>query len=388
MTADIRFAVLDARVPREREQWIRLWEESPSQLPFAHPAVAETMVSTEDRLLCATTRSGEGTAIYPVILRRVDAEANDLISPYGYGGALHWNCANPTALAYRFWADFDLWAHENRVISEFVRASLFDDILPHPGWTRDRAVNYVRTLTADVDVLGTSAPKVRQNVRKALRSGLSVRIDREGRLGEAFHRIYTATMDRRNSAERYRFSSDFFARLQAGFGDRAVYFAAEAEGVPVSMDLVLLGRDTGYYFLGGTDPEGLSLRANDLVKATVMEWLQDNGCRSYVLGGGVVPGDGLERYKKGFAPEGRCSFRTIERVFDSQAYTDRVESRRSRARSQGCDWPADEDFFPLYRSPLPPPQSAADVPAPQTGAEAPAERSGDIAPDPQLIAAP
>ncbi len=352
MHVEFPFIILNACVPAERAAWIRQWEESPSQLPYAHPSVAELMIAPDDELLCAAMGTDDGTVLYPLVLRRVDAEARDLTSPYGYGGALCWNSENTVALAYRFWTEFDDWAREHRVISEFVRGSLFDDILPHPGWSRVRSTNFVRVLEPDSEVLQECAPKVRQNVRKALRSGVSVRVDREGRLGEDFHRIYSATMERLDSADWYRFPPGFFSRLHTGFGDRAVYFAALHDGVPVSIDLVLLGRDTAYYFLGGTSSEASRLRPNDLVKATVMEWLADHGYRRYVLGGGVTPGDGLERYKKGFAPEGGTDFRTFERVLDGKAYTDRVASHRAEALSQGLDWPLDDGFFPRYRSPL------------------------------------
>lgn len=374
------FLVLSAGAPEERAAWIRLWEESPGQLPYAHPAVAELMVAPDDELLCAAARTSEGTVFYPVVLRTVDGEARDLISPYGYGGAMCWNSENPMAFAYDFWTCFDDWAREHNVISEFVRASLFDDILPHPGRSRVRSLNFVATIDSDVEVLTACVPKVRQNVRKAIRSGLSMEIDRDGRLGEQFHRIYSGTMKRLGSSEWYRFPPEFFTRLTEGFGDRAVYFAASLDGTPISMDLVLLGRDTAYYFLGGTDVEYSRLRPNDLVKATVMEWLAGHGYRSYVLGGGVAPGDGLERYKKGFAPDGGTRFRTFERVLDGQAYSLRVESRRAEARSRGLEWPADSDFFPRYRSPLPEPAplsvegtTAEKVPTVETAEEAASE---------------
>lgn len=292
-----------------------------------------------------------------------------------------WNCENPTSLAYDFWTWFDDWAREHKVISEFVRASLFDDILPHPGRSRVRSLNFVRAIDSNAEVLTACVPKVRQNVRKALRSGLSMQIDPDGHLGEDFHRIYSGTMERLGSSEWYRFPPEFFARLAEGFGDRAVYFAALLDDTPISMDLVLLGRDTAYYFLGGTDAEYSRLRPNDLVKATVMEWLAGHGYRSYVLGGGVAPGDGLERYKMGFAPDGGMSFRTFERVLDGDAYTRRVESRHAEALSRGIEWPADADFFPRYRSPLPvaacltgEETTSEEVPASKRADEAAAER--------------
>src|SRR5699024_4906422 len=120
------------------------------------------------------------------------------------------------------------------------------------------------------------------------------------------------------------------------------------------MDLLLLGRETAYYFLGGTDIEAARSRPNDLVKMAVMEWLVGRGYRRYVLGGGVRPGDGLERHKKRFAPHGGTSFRTAERVLDPAGYAALVQARRTEALATDQDWDDDSDFFPLSRAPLRP----------------------------------
>src|SRR5699024_2567240 len=84
-------------------------------------------------------------------------------------------------------------------------------------------------------------------------------------------------------------------------------------------------RRTAGYCPGSTDREAARARPNDVVKMAVMEWLVGRGYRRYVLGGGVRPGDGLERYKKGFAPDGGTSSRTAERVLDPAGYAALVQ---------------------------------------------------------------
>jgi hypothetical protein len=56
------------------------------------------------------------------------------------------------------------------------------------------------------------------------------------------------------------------------------------------------------------------------------------------LGGGLAPGDGLERFKRGFA-NSEAPFRTHQVVCDPHAYEELARSR-----------PAG-DFFPAYRAP-------------------------------------
>lgn len=137
---------------------------------------------------------------------------------------------------------------------------------------------------------------------------------------------------------------------------RLVYVAVERDGQPVSMDLLLLGRETAYYFLGGTDITMANLRPNDLVKMTAMEWLADQGYRWYVLGGGVRSGDGLERYKRGFAPEGARYFCTAGRILDPSGYAELTAERRTAALASGLTWNEETEFFPAYRAPATEPE--------------------------------
>ena len=356
------FCILNAGDPRDRAIWIERWERSPMQLPYAHPDVAALMVSSEDQVLCATLSGVWGTVLYAFIRRPLQGGASDIASPYGYGGALYWGTEDPDGLAARFWPQFDDWARCHGIVSEFVRSSLFPDVLEHPGEQRARNENFVRDLEPDFDGLWAgSASKVRQNVRKAMKSGLSVQVDRQGSLIEDFHRIYTNTMIRHDSSQWYRFPLAFFTQLQAALGSRVLYVAVFEAGEVVSIDLTLLGRDTAYYFLGGTNLDHGASRPNDLVKATVMDWLVLSGYRSYVLGGGVSPGDGLERYKRGFAPQGARTYCTTERIHNPHAYNALVVDHRHEAEVHDSPWPEHSEFFPHYRMPLSPAAEGSDA---------------------------
>lgn len=351
--------ILRAAETEERKAWTELWSSSPIQHPFAHPEVCALLGPAEGTLMAATMSLGGGRVLHPFFLRRIDGGTTagptrcDLISPYGYGGPLHWGFADVDEAARLFWTEFDAWAEDKGVVSEFLRFSLFaEEVLPYPGPIRQRQVNFVRDLTVtDDELLSLSAPKVRSNARRAVREGVTIEIDTQGELLDDFLRIYLSTMERRSSAAWYRFDRLFFERLQAALPGRFAYVCARHEGRVVSADLVLLDRDTGYYFLGGTDAEAYSVRPNDLVKVEVMRWLRTLGRHRYVLGGGVSAGDGLERYKRGFAPQGGIAFRTGERVLDRRRYDELTEAARRRAETGGSAWDSDDDFFPAYRRP-------------------------------------
>lgn len=362
-----RWQIWDAEIEADRQAWADLWQSSPMQEPFAHPAVCSLLSPADGRLLAATMAVGEGHVLYPFFLRGVDrpttdassvedmtdGHLTDIISPYGYGGPMHWGLDDVEDAATVFWSKFDAWAHEHGVISEFVRFSLFSEsLLPYSGSgrTRSRQTNYVRDLRVSAaDLTQQVAPKVRSNVRRALREGVTTVIDTEGEHLDDFLRIYIETMERLDSASWYRFERSFFERLHVALPGRFAYVFAKYDGRLVSADLLICGSDTGYYFLGGTEASAYPVRPNDLVKTAAMKWLQDNGCRHYVLGGGVTAEDGLERYKKGFAPHGGVAFRTGERVLSGQGYEALVADRRRQFSDRGLEWHDSDEFFPAYR---------------------------------------
>jgi CelD/BcsL family acetyltransferase involved in cellulose biosynthesis len=346
--------VLDPTVADDRDEWERIWAESSARLPYAHPGVAGALEAGRGKLLALTMTWRGASVLYPVVLREAGNGLRDVTSPYGYGGALVTGDVPSREIGERFWRFFEEWARDLHVVSEFVRLSLFPDTLEHPGRVRRRSVNYVRELTSDHEALwSASAPKVRQNARRARRSGLTVRIAEDRSLLDDFERVYADTMERLGSDSWYRFDHAFFEALHREYPGRLVYVAAEQEGRPVSIDLLLVGRDTAYYFLGGTDITAANVRPNDLVKMTVMEWLADQGYHWYVLGGGVRSGDGLERYKRGFAPSGDRYFCTAERILDPTGYAELTAERRTATLDSGLSWDEESAFFPAYRAPIP-----------------------------------
>lgn len=358
--------VWDADVDQHRQSWTDLWWKSPMQHPFAHPDVCRLLGPGNGRLMAATIVDGTGHVLYPFFVREIDPGESqdgdsgtfprrDIVSPYGYGGPLHWGLDDVEASAKVFWAEFGTWARAQSIVSEFVRFSLFDeDVLPYPGPTRTRQANYVRELDVPAEDLWQGVEsKVRRNARRALREGVSIIVDDRGAYVEDFLRIYLGTMDRCASAEWYRFDRSFFARLHAALPGRFAYVLAQLKGEIVSADLLLLSADTGYYFLGGTQASSFSTRPNDLVKVEAMNWLRETGRRRYVLGGGVQPQDGLERYKRGFAPRGAVDFSTGERILSPRCYDALVAGTRRRFSSSGVEWDESDDFFPAYRRTMP-----------------------------------
>lgn len=262
----------------------------------------------------------------------------DAVTPYGYGG---WNIAGdgdptPAYDAYR------AWCKENGIICEFVRFSLHSNSREtYYGQCIPRTNNVVRELDRPMDeMMMDFEHKVRKNYKRALASGLEILVDTDGSHMDAFLDIYYSTMDRNDADEGYYFKQDFYDQINAMQGNYA-YFHAVLDGKIVSTELVIMGSENMYSYLGGTYEDYFAYRCNDFLKCEIIRWGIENGYKRFVLGGGYGADDGIFRYKKSFAPGGVIQFYTGQAVFDEEQYQKLVSMRQDLPESS---------FFPYYRA--------------------------------------
>ena len=352
------FAVLDAAVPPDRDTWIQLWESWPDREVMAHPEFVRLFAQEGQQVLAAAARGERGGVLYPFILRPLASEpwnppgtaGCDLTTAYGYGGPFAWGV--PPDEARTFWSRFDRWARERKVVTSFARLSVFpEDLLPFDGEIAVNSPNVVRTLElSDEELWNDYLPKVRRNVRRARSRGCELQVDPDGLRLEEFHRIYTATMTRRNASSYYFFKPEFFESLVHHLHGHCAFFHVIHEGKAVSSELVLLSRRHAYFFLGGTLSEAFDLRPNDFLQHETFRWCRSAGKSALVLGGGYRGSEGLLKYKKSFAPRGEVPFQVGTKTYAPELAERLVSERRRWEASRGVDWNPEPGFFPAYRS--------------------------------------
>lgn len=342
------FAVLDASSDDDRARWLEVWSAWPHREVQAHPGYLALFANPGDRVRAALLQDGPGTILYPFLQRAIPAhpEASDLSSPYGYGGPYAWGSATD-ALAPRFWPPFDAWARTEHVVSEFIRFAVGSVVLaPGPHVVRHRQDNIIVPTTLDDEERWRRYEhKVRKNVNKARRLGITIAVDERGARLDDFLRIYEATMHRRDARASYFFPRSFFEQLATQLPGGFAYFHALQDGRVISTELALVSADRLYSFLGGTDEAAFDARPNDLLKHEMFGWAHARGIAEVVLGGGFTAGDGIYRYKRDFFPEGSVPFSTGERILDPERYAALLAARGGEA--------PDPAFFPAYRAPFP-----------------------------------
>lgn len=336
----------------DRVRWLAAWEATGRE-PFAHPGYLEVLAPDDATCHAVIARSIHGTALLPFVLRRVPrriagaAQLSDAVSPYGYGGPF-----GPREVVDRLWVGYLDWMRSHGVVTFFGRLSLGYEppAEPPPGVTIQAvADNVVVDLTRSAeDQWRHYDHKVRKNVNKASRAGLSATVAPRFADVAEFAGLYEDTMERRGADPFYRFGADFFGRLAANLrGSCLVAEVRDADGALVSAELVLLSDRSLYSFLGGTRREALPSGANDLLKHTVIEHGRAAGLSAYVLGGGYRAGDGIFRYKRSLDRDGVVPFRVAQIVADVETY-DRLVGVPAHLADSAVDPGA--AFFPAYRA--------------------------------------
>lgn len=272
----------------------------------------------------------------------------DVTTPYGYGGPIVAEGNYSSELGKNYYKQWLTYCTNNRIIAEFVRFHLFDNIelrnLFHGDIFRI-SENVVLLLNKSMDEIWMAFEhKVRKNVKKALNSNLVVTIDPSGEQLDRFLNIYYSTMKRNNAQKYYYFESDYFKNIIDNLYGQFMFFHVWYKETLISTELVLCSSRYVYSFLGGTLEEYYPMRPNDLLKYEIIKWSKQTGHIAFILGGGYGGTiDGIYRYKKAFAPGDDVPFFVGHYIHNQNIY-DKLVNKRNK----NCY--LNENYFPLYRA--------------------------------------
>ncbi|HEX5761718.1 MAG TPA: GNAT family N-acetyltransferase [Solirubrobacterales bacterium] len=282
--------------------------------------------------------AGDGVELRaPLIVREVPgSDARDAASPYGFPGfAIRASDFHHPPGGSKSDAGLEAtgvdWSPTG-LVSLFVRHTL--DPPPLAGASERNVVQI-----ADPELPRKSRGSDRNQVNKNRRAGYEVRLARgpetsvEERAG--FLAAYEETMRRTGAGERYFFGAAYFDQILDS--PRSWLALAHAPGGEIAAASLLVRSDgfLHYYLSGSADPWLRDSPMKNVVSALV-DFSTEEGL-PLNLGGGIVRGDRLEEFKRGFANREQ-TWRTSEIVCDRETY-----ARLSASRPE-------TGFFPLYRS--------------------------------------
>jgi hypothetical protein len=277
----------------------------------------------------------ERSAAVAVIVRDTPgADRQDAVSAYGYPGALVEGAEAAPAAADVDWTAAGL-------VSLFARDRLGEPLFLADATERGRVL--IHEPTQPRAVRRRLAEQIRQNERR----GYAVRVDAgpESEAGDraAFLDAYTETMRAAGAGERYLFDRAYIDAVLE-FERSWLLVARRQGGEGVAGAIAAASDDHLHYFLGGTAE---SARADSPFKNVVSAMLDlaDELALPLNLGGGLEAGDGLERFKRGFA-NADAPFHAHEVVCDPEAYSGLVAASQEGNEGTGS---GAAGFFPAYR---------------------------------------
>ncbi len=239
-------------------------------------------------------------------------------------------------------------AAPDNVISEFVRFKLNHNHEYYSGTLVEGMSNIKGILRDPEEIWGNYNRKVRKNINRARREGLTVKLFFDGEIDDdvfdQFYKIFEHTMDRTQASADYYYSKEKLKNfIDKNPTNTAIVLTYLADR-PISSELVLVSDHSVYSFIGGTLSDYFGLRPNEILKNEIIIWAFNKGIKYFVLGGGYGKDDGIFRYKQAFFPDDVCSFYTGRKILNEEAYR-----TLSGMDNQKID--IEEDFFPLYRKP-------------------------------------
>jgi hypothetical protein len=330
------------------------WHDMLMRLPhdtYHLPGYAKVSELTEggEALAFACEDEGGGGFLAPFIMRRLDAERYDVVSPFGYSGPLC-QSDDPGFLARAVRA-FVGRLRTAGVVSGFFRLhpllALDLGVLGHHGevvLVGDTV--WIDLTLPEAEMWRQTRENHRRDIQRAEREGFTTYVDAGEEALPEFCRAYRETMDRVGARSHYYLHDDYFRELRARLGDALHLLVVEHAGRVAAAALFMECGGIVQYHLGGSISELLPYAPMKLLFHFARTWFRGRGNQVLHLGGGVGGRrDSLFHFKCGFG-EGRAQFCTWRVIFDRDAYAGLVaawERRHDRQVPTG--------FFPAYRTP-------------------------------------
>lgn len=293
-------------------------------------------------------KSERGHIIYPFIRRPVPLLEGwfDTITAFGQSGPVIVTARQEerSALVDEFDTAFQSYCEQHRIVSEYIRFSSWinnaQDFSPHYGLDMRGIVMYIN-LTVDDPFLHEFSSAARQQVRRALKNGVTVEYDFTGDTLDDFCRLYSLTAERNEFPEHYLFEPEMLKESFKHLEGKQFLLNAKYDGKTVSSALIVHHGDYMHYHLVANDPVYFSCAGNSLIMAEACRYGKEHGFSQFHLGGAST--DALYRFKRRFTKTQPLEILTGKRIRNSDMYGRLTELKRLQYGIENTG------HFPLYR---------------------------------------
>ena len=290
----------------------------------------------------------DGTIIYPYVKRITpvldDEKYYDIITPAGFNGpyVLNKNTDDISNLIDAFNDDFDRYCKEKNIIAEYIRfcpwennaemfSKYYELIDNHSTIAIDLTVNDI--LMDEIDA------KRRNQIRSAIKRGVKIEFDFEGKTVERFYELYQGTILKNNIGSYYNFSLDFLKDHFKYLKGNVMIANAVVDNEIISSSFIFIYGNNMHYHLSANDYAKNQYNGNSLLLYEVAKFGKRLGCKYFHLGGVGVAEKSLMDFKTSFTKKCIFPFYVSRKVRNKDIYDKLVEKYGKK----------DSTYFPKYR---------------------------------------
>lgn len=291
----------------------------------------------------------DGTVIYPYVLRKspeLDDGKNyyDIITPRGFNGPLVIDKKSDdlSKLVDDFNEDFERYCKEKGIITEYIRfcpweynAELFSKYYP----LRDNNATVAIDLTVNDILMDEINSKRRNQIRSAIKKGVKVEYDFEGKTVGTFYKLYQNTKEKNNIGSYYDFSLEFLKKHFEYLKGNCWLANAVVNDEIISSTFVLMCGDNIHYHLSANDYTKNEYNGNSLLLYEIAKLGKAYGCTKFHLGGVGVAAKSLMDFKTSFTKNGVYPFYVSAKVRNQKVYDGLVKKYKKEG----------SNYFPAYR---------------------------------------
>jgi len=290
----------------------------------------------------------DGRVFYPYIKRKIELMEGyfDIITPYGYGGPV---LEGKPCVIKGFYNEFREHCLNNNIVTETIG---LHPLIKNDEYIRNvMDVDLIRKTTA-VD-LTSSLEEIRinyssnnkRNIKRAKKEGVTVFVSSSNGDIETFIDLYKETMNRNKASSFYYFNPSYFYRqMEETELSKPYLLLAQYNGEIIGGVLIIIGKEYAHYHLGASKTEYLSLRPNNLLFDTMIEFCKSFGLKVLHLGGGYVDNDSLFKFKTSFTNNLTFHYFLGKNIIDDKRYIELTLKVKNDNQFDNK-----RDFFPIYR---------------------------------------
>lgn len=271
----------------------------------------------------------------------------DIATPYGYGGFLVEGNINSNSLE-KLRIEYENLCKNEGIVSELVK---FHPVLNNVGYQNNlyEIKNLGKTITIDLNsrenIWNTLSSKNRNMIRKANKSNVEIKWGRDIELFKQFIPLYNSTMDKNNARNYYYFKSNFYDSIFYDLKYNSLIFYAVFEKKIIAMSIIVFAGQMMNYHLSAASIEFKHLAAVNLLLYEASCWGNENGYKTFHLGGGVgSKKDSLFEFKSAFNKNSVTRFSLGRKIFDTLKYNELLEIRK-----KDLNFKEDPSFLIGYR---------------------------------------